>query len=215
MSTSATSSTTPSPCLGCRLRAARAAAAKAGMFSNLRLRPYGRTGAVAAIKNRTASRSHTNSRRWNCLKVLAAGNFKSTSSYLPGKGRREEKSVDVGFKAAASEPGSEGGPRTRTAAESANAKSGRSRTQPYALETCLPRTPGASFPCSKWRRATSPACSPRRRLFCIRHYFYFLLGCQAARVWLARVGRPLSGVFSCLSVDGPRLWPFLRSAFLR
>ena len=49
----------------------------------------------------------------------------------------------------------------------------------------------------------------------IRYYFTFLLGCQAARGWLARVGQPLSGVFSCLSVDGPRLWPFLCSDFLR
>ena len=49
----------------------------------------------------------------------------------------------------------------------------------------------------------------------MRYYFTFLLGCQAARWWLARVGRALSRVFSCLSVDGPRLWPFLCSTFLR
>ena len=49
----------------------------------------------------------------------------------------QEKSVGMDFKTAASEPGIEGGVRTRTAAESVDAKNSRTRTQPYALETCL------------------------------------------------------------------------------
>ena len=44
----------------------------------------------------------------------------------------------MGFKAAASELGTEGGLRTRTDTDTVKAKSIRIRTYPYALETCLP-----------------------------------------------------------------------------
>ena len=43
----------------------------------------------------------------------------------------------MGFKAAASELGTEGGLRTRTDTDTVKAKSIRIRTYPYALETCL------------------------------------------------------------------------------
>ena len=43
----------------------------------------------------------------------------------------------MGFKAAASELGTEGGLRTRTDTDTIKAKSIRIRTYPYALETCL------------------------------------------------------------------------------
>ena len=50
----------------------------------------------------------------------------------------------MGFKAAASELGTEGGLRTRTDTDTVKAKSIRIRTYPYALETCLrgPLLPG-------------------------------------------------------------------------
>ena len=48
----------------------------------------------------------------------------------------------MGFKAAASELGTEGGLRTRTDTDTVKAKSIRIRTYPYALETCLPGTAG-------------------------------------------------------------------------
>ena len=52
----------------------------------------------------------------------------------------------MGFKAAASELGTEGGLRTRTDTDTVKAKSIRIRTYPYALETCLGggRAPGAA-----------------------------------------------------------------------
>ena len=43
----------------------------------------------------------------------------------------------MGFKAAASELGTEGGLRTRTDTDTVKAKSIRIHTYPYALETCL------------------------------------------------------------------------------
>ena len=43
----------------------------------------------------------------------------------------------MGFKAAASELGTEEGLRTRTDTDTVKAKSIRIRTYPYALETCL------------------------------------------------------------------------------
>ena len=50
----------------------------------------------------------------------------------------------MGFKAAASELGTEGGLRTRTDTDTVKAKSIRIRTYPYALETCLDAGGGGS-----------------------------------------------------------------------
>ena len=51
----------------------------------------------------------------------------------------------MGFKAAASELGTEGGLRTRTDTDTVKAKSIRIRTYPYALETCLMYAEGKSL----------------------------------------------------------------------
>ena len=52
----------------------------------------------------------------------------------------------MGFKAAASELGTEGGLRTRTDTDTVKAKSIRIRTYPYALETCLQGDPPPGRP---------------------------------------------------------------------
>ena len=87
----------------------------------------------------------------------------------------------MGFKAAASELGTEGGLRTRTDTDTVKAKSIRIRTYPYALETCLPWKVKATEDCH-WATALNLlGKTPRERWGTEKHILARLFGpAQAA-----------------------------------